>query len=210
MRPSNIGACHDAGRPTAARSSIDAHVGRFASRFHVASGTTMEEIRATEREHRFRQMTGLDVAVPDARFPLGDVDGYLDLEESVKAHAYDFSKDQGRLVPPPEAARHWYDHVYRAAVGIALNAGVARLLSSSTEAELFLMVRHGSHGQMEPGWRVNPAFAERTVDRLRAEAAPRGVPGVLSRVTRRRRSQPQILPQGDIGSPEKSPPSEAD
>ena len=42
------------------REAIDAEVGRFASRFHVASGTTMEDIRATERENRFRQVTGLD------------------------------------------------------------------------------------------------------------------------------------------------------
>lgn len=188
------------------RELIDAEVGRFSSRFHVSSGATMDEIRATEREHRFRQLTGLDLAVPDVRFPLSDVDGYLDLEESVKAHAYDFSKSEGRLVPPQEAARHWYDFVYRAAVKIALDSGVAGLLTSSTEPELFLMVRHGSHGQMEHGWRVSPAFAERTVDRLRA-SAPRGVPAVLSRVTQRNRARPRILPKGDIGSGAGEPPS---
>ena len=98
------------------REMIDADVGRFASRFHVAGGTTMQQIQATAREARFRQVTGLDVALPDVRFPLGDIDGYLDLEESLKAHAYDLSREQGRLVPPAEAARHWYEHIYRAAV----------------------------------------------------------------------------------------------
>lgn len=181
------------------RESIDAEVRRVSSRFHVTSGTTMEEIRFTQREHRFRQLTGLDVAAPDARFPLGEADGYLDLEESVKAHAYDLSKDQGRLVPPDEAARHWYDHVYRPAVRIALDSGVARLLSSSTEADLFLMIRSGSHGPMDPGWQIPPAFVDHTVGRLRA-AAPRGIPAVLSRVTGRARAQPNVLPKGDIGS----------
>lgn len=181
------------------RESIDAEVRRFASHFHVASGTTMEQIRATQREHRFRQLTGLDRAVPDARFPLGEADGYLDLEESVKAHAYDLSKHEARLVPPEEAARHWYDHVYRPAVGIALDSGVDRLLTSSTEADLFLMIRRGSHGPMDPGWQIPPAFVEQTVGRLRA-AAPRGVPAVLSRVTGRSRSRPEVLPKADIGS----------
>jgi hypothetical protein len=181
------------------RESIDAEVRRVASRFHISSGTTMEEIRFTQREHRFRQLTGLDVAVPDARFPLGEADGYLDLEESVKAHSYDLSKDEGRLVPPDEAARHWYDHVYRPAVGIALDSGVARLLSSSTEADLFLMIRSGSRGPMDPGWRIPPAFVDHTVGRLRA-AAPRGIPAALSRVTGRGRSRANILPKSDIGS----------
>jgi hypothetical protein len=138
------------------------------------------------------------VAVPDARFPLGDTDGYLDLEESLKAHAYDLSIEQGRVVPPAEAARHWYDHIYPAAVGIALNSGIGRLLSTSTEAELFLMVRSGSHGPLDPGWQVPPAFVEYSVGRLR-ESEPKGIASALSRVGRRRRPRPDVLPKGDIG-----------
>lgn len=179
------------------REQIDAEVGRFASRFHVAGGTTMQQVEVTAREDRFRQVTGLDLAVPDVRFPLGEVDGYLDLEESVKAHAYDLSRQEGRLVPPKEAARHWYDHVYRAAVGIALDSGIGRLLSTSTEPELFLMIRSGSHGPMDPGWQVPPSFVDYSVERLR-ESEPKGVASALSRVTRRRRPRPEILPQGDI------------
>ena len=179
------------------REIIDAEVGRFASRFHVAGGTTMDEIRTTAREDRFRKVTGLDLAAPDARFPLGDIDGYLDLEESVKAHAYDLSRQEGRLVPPKDAAQHWYDHVYRPAVGIALDSGLARLLDSSTEPELFLMIRSGSHGPMDPGWQIPPSFVDYSVDRLR-EAEPRGIASALSRVSRRRRPRPGILPEGDI------------
>jgi hypothetical protein len=180
------------------RESIDAEVGRFASRFHMSSDTTKEEIRATEREHRFRQTTGLDLAVPDERFPIGDIEGYLDLAESVKAHSYDLSKDQGRVVPPQEGARHWYDFVYRPVVKIALDSGTGRLLSSSTEAELFLLLRSGSRGPMNPGWQIPPAFVEKSVERLRANA-PGRVPAALARVTRRARSRPQVLPKGDIG-----------
>ena len=179
------------------REQIDADVGRFASRFHLAGGTTMQEIQNTAREDRFRRVTGLDVAVPDARFPLGDVDGYIDLEESMKAHAYDLSRQEGRLVPPPEAARHWYDHIYRAAVGIAQSSGIARLLDSSTEPELFLMVRSGIDRPLDPGWQVPPGFVDYSVDRLRA-SEPRGVASALSRVTRRRRRPPDILPKGDV------------
>lgn len=179
------------------RETIDAEVSRFASRFHVAGDTTMEDIRATEREARFRQATGLAAAAPDARFPLSDPDGYLDLEESIKAHSYDFSKDQRRLVEPAEGAKHWYDFVFGPAVKIALDSGVARLLSSSTEADLFLMVRRGSHDPMDHDWQIAPAFVERTHDRLRA-AAPGRLPATIQRVTRRSRPKPRVLPKGDV------------
>ena len=182
------------------REQIDAEVGRFASRFHVASGTTMQEIRNTECEDRYRRVTGLDLAVPDARFPLSDAGGYLDLEESVKAHAYDLSKSEGRLVAPKEAARHWFDRVYRPVVGIALDSGLARLLDSSTEPELFLMIRSGSRGPMDPGWQIPARFVDYSVDRLR-ESEPSGIGAALSRVTRPRRRRPEVLPQGDIAHP---------
>jgi hypothetical protein len=187
------------------REQIDAEVGRFPSRFHVAGGTTMQEIRTTAREDRFRKVTGLDLAAPEARFPLGDVDGYLDLEESVKAHSYDLSMQEGSLVPPKEAARHWFDHVYRPAVGIALDSGLARLLDSSTEPELFLMIRSGSHGPMDPGWQIPSSFVDYSVDRLR-ESEPRGITSALSRVTRRRRQRPEILPHGDVGHGDETDP----
>jgi hypothetical protein len=107
-------------------------------------------------------------------------------------------RQEARLVPPQEAARHWYDTVYRAAVGIALDSGISRLLSTSTEPELFLMIRSGSHGPMDPGWQVPPDFIDYSVDRLR-ESEPRGIASALSRVTRRSRPRTEILPEGDIG-----------
>jgi hypothetical protein len=179
------------------RESIDAEVSRFSSRFHLARDTTMEDIRATEREQRFRQKSGLAAAVPDARFPLSDPDGYLDVEESVKSHSYDLSRDQGRLVEPAEGAKHWHDFVYRPVVTIALESGVGRLLSSSTEADLFLLIRSGSHGPMDHGWQIPAAFVEESRDRLRA-ADPGRLPGTIARVTRRGRTKPRVLPKGDV------------
>ena len=120
------------------RKFIDAEVGWFQSRFHLTRGTTIDEIRATELERRFRETTGLDVAAPEARFPVSDPDAYRELAESVKAHAYDLSRDLGRVVQRAEAARHWYDLVFRPAVDIARAAGLGRVLSSCSEPELFL------------------------------------------------------------------------
>ena len=83
---------------------IDAEVTQYLTRFQVDRDTTLESVRATDEELRFREGTGMATAVPAARFPLSDPDGYLDLEESVKSHAYDLSLQQGHIVPPIEAA----------------------------------------------------------------------------------------------------------
>ena len=79
----------------------------------------MDSIRATHPERRFRETTGLDLAVPDHRFALSDPAGYLELEESVKAHTFDLSQSERRLLSLEEGARHWYDTVFKPVVEIA-------------------------------------------------------------------------------------------
>jgi hypothetical protein len=181
------------------RTDIDAEVGLFPSRFHVARGTTMDEIRVTELERRFRETTGLDVAAPEARFPVSDPDAYLELAESVKAHAYDLSRDLGVVVEPSEAARHWLEVVFRPVLEVGRAAGLGRVLSSCTEPELFLVLRRGYTEPMDHGWKVPASFLERSGQNLRA-AEPSGVPAAVARMTRRNRSRsgPNVLELGDV------------
>ncbi len=172
------------------RRYIDAEVRRYGTRFHLARGTTIDEVRATHDELVFRQVTALDTAVPDARFPLSDPDAYLELAESVKAHAFDLSRERAEVVAPADAARHWYDLVYRPVVQIARGAGVARLLDSCSDAELFLLTRRGITEPMEPGWKVPATAIERGTRNVRA-ADPGRVAGALRAV--RGRPRPSIL-----------------
>ena len=88
------------------RTFIDADVDRYETRFHVDSTTTRDELEATAAETRFREVTGIATAAPGERFPLSDRDCYLELAESVKAHSYDLSRDQDRVVSAEEAAAH--------------------------------------------------------------------------------------------------------
>ena len=180
------------------REYIDAAVERWPSRFHLDRGTTLDEVRATELERRFRQMTGLDVAAPEARFPLSDPGAYIDLLESIKAHAYDLSRESGVVLSPADAARHWYNTVYLPVLRVGHDSGVARVVSSCSDAEIFLLLRAGvGLGEMDPGWQVPSWFLEHVEGRRRA-SEPHGVPAVLQRVTRRAPRKPRVLNPGDV------------
>lgn len=176
------------------REYIDADVIRFSSRFQLDRNTTIDAVRSTHEELRFREETGLMEAVPEARFPLADPDGYLDLKESVKAHAYDLSVQLGYLVPAGEAARHWHDVVFQQAVAIAHDAGYDQMLSGCSDAELFLIVRHGNGDRFDADWELSPALAERSLKNLRA-AAPSRLARPLDRLRPGRRTRADVLPQ---------------
>jgi hypothetical protein len=144
------------GRPV-----VDADVDRFQTDLHLAAGATMESIRATQRERRFRDVTGLARAYPRKRFALSDPDGYLELEESVKSHTLDFSRSEGRLVPSDEGARHWYETVFKPVLDLIETTDAGRLLESMTDGDSFLLFRRGLVGPMEHGWRIPQRAAER-------------------------------------------------
>ena len=178
------------------RTFIDAEVGWFPSRFHLSRGTTMDEVRATELERRFRESTGLARAVPDARFPLADAEAFLELAESVKSHAYDLSRQSGAVIDPVDAARHWHRHVFAPAVALAKESRLHWVLHSCTEAELFLVLRRGAQETMGGDWAMPDAFAERAQANLR-RSEPAAVPAALGRLSGRRRAPATVLPPAD-------------
>ena len=180
------------------RQFIDAEVGSFPSRFHVSRGTTIDEIRATELETRFREITGLATAVPEARFPLANFEGYLELAESVKSHSYDLSRQLGRVLDPAEGARHWFDYVFAPSVALAKETGLDWVLSSSTEPELYLLLRRGiNYTHLDWEWEIPEALTDRAVANLRA-AEPPALPAALARITGRRPRPATVLPPADV------------
>jgi hypothetical protein len=171
---------------------IDADVTRYHSRFHVDRATTMDVVRSTQEELHFREITGLAEGVPEARFPLTDPDDYLDLEESVKSHAYDLSVHRGEFVPPGVAARHWYDKVYQPSLVAVRDAGYDRLLSTCSDAERFLIMRHGNRAEFGPNWELPQAGVDRSLRNLRA-AAPSRIASAAARLVGRRGREPRLL-----------------
>jgi hypothetical protein len=180
----------------AGRKFVEADVDRFQTDLHLAPGATMASIRATAQERRFRRVTGLDVALPRRRFALSDPDGYLELQESVKAHTLDYSRSVGRLVSPEEGARHWYDTVFAPILEI-LEANVAlRLLGTMTDADRFLLFRRGLDGPMDRDWKI-PAWAvEGGLANFQGGTRRRaGVRGRLPSLSRGANRPAELLPQ---------------
>jgi len=181
------------------RHEVDADVDRYETPYHLAPGATMDSIRVTARERRFRDTTGLALAVPDERFPLSDPDGYLELEESVKAHTLDLSYAAGRLIPAEEGARHWFEAVYLQVLAVADASSASRLLESTTGADRFLLFRKGFDASMDVDWRIPEAFIKRGRANL-AEGTPPAWKGVVPRRGARR---PQLLPsEADVRADE--------
>lgn len=179
----------------AGRRFIEADVDRFQTDLHLAPGTTMASVRATAQERRFRRVTGLDAAVPRCRFALSDADGYLELQESVKAHTLDYSRSIGRLVSPEEGARHWYDTVFRPILDILEANDALRLLETMTDADRFLLFRRGLDGPMDQDWRI-PAWAvEGGLANVRGRDLRRGVRSRLPSLPKRAVDRPaELLP----------------
>jgi hypothetical protein len=174
----------------AGRRVVDADVDRFETDLHLAPGATMASIRATSRERRFREVTGLAAAYPRKRFALSDLDGYLELEESVKAHTLDMSHAGGRLLSPEEGARHWYETVFKPVLDIIETSIACRLLGPMTDGDRFLLFRRGLVGPMEHGWRISP----RAVERGLANVGGQDRRGLASLLPRRAARAPALLP----------------
>jgi hypothetical protein len=172
------------------RQEVDADVDRFETPYHLAPGATMDSIRVTAQERRFRETTGLALAVPDERFLLSDPDGYLELEESVKAHTLDLSYAAGRLLPAEEGARHWFDAVFVPVLALADASSASRLLESTTGADRFLLFRKGFDAAMDLDWQIPESFIPRGRANL-AEGTPAPWKSVIPR--RGRRSRPELL-----------------
>jgi hypothetical protein len=177
----------------AGRREVDADVARFETDLHVGPGVTIESIRVTSRERRFRATTGLDKAVPRTRFALTDPDGYLELEESVKAHTLDLSHMAGRLYSKEEGARHWYDMVYRPVVELVRQSEACRLLGTMTDPDRFLLFRKGIEMPMDFDWRIPEAAIRHGRANLDREAG--GVSRRIRGLAHRPAPAPELLPQ---------------
>jgi hypothetical protein len=178
---------------------IDAQVSHLASAYELGPGVDEEAIDRTAREAQFREESGLLEAVPRARFAVGDLNGYAELLEAVRAYGYQTSRELGRLMAPPEAAGCWYECVYLPTVRAAHQARISDLIDSCTDADMFLAL----HRQSRALFGRECAAAEKAAERLIEEERSRVAGGVsaverlLRRARRRRQPAPALLELAD-------------
>lgn len=129
------------------REFIDAKVSHMASPYALTPEVENAAIERTARESEFRRHSGLADGVPGARFALSDVTCYGELLIAVQSYSFDRVTALGRALPPPDAARLWYEDKYRPTVARGQQA-TGGLLESITDADLFLAV----HREERAAW----------------------------------------------------------
>jgi hypothetical protein len=119
---------------------IDAQVTRLRTNYEVGPEADVCQLVHTEQQRLLLEESGLTRARPDAAIAFTLLDGYTQLRDIIKAHAFDLARSLGRLPSAEEVGADWYDSVYRPGVEAAHRAGLPELYASwhSTDADLFL------------------------------------------------------------------------
>lgn len=175
------------------REFIDARVSEIQTSFELAPDVAHEAIDMTAKELVFREETALLEAVPAARFAVSNVEGYAELKEALESYGYDLMQRTGRFISREEAAAAWYECVYRPTVAAARAARFPRLLSSCTDADIFLTLHHQSRHLWGTECRLAQDEVDHLVSKMAAEVTPDS--SVLRRIVDRARNRrpPQLL-----------------
>jgi hypothetical protein len=134
---------------------IDAEITRLRTKAPLPPGADVGALILAERERLFLEETGLRDARPGVRIGFSRPDGYPELLDLLKVHAWHLSVDRGRVVSLPEAGTDWFDHVYLPTLDVIRAEGLLDLFPGASEADLFLWVyqRHRAFhvGEREGG-----------------------------------------------------------
>jgi ParB-like nuclease domain len=119
---------------------IDASVRRFETRHRVDAETTSADLVRLEAYERFLAESGLRLARPKAEVDTRSPESYHEMLEVVKAHGYDLTHEEGRLVSHQAVAAHWHDCDLVPTLAAAEAAGLSERLGSCPSGELYLAV----------------------------------------------------------------------
>lgn len=138
---------------------IDAEITRLRTKAPLPEDADVGAMILAEQERLFLEETGLAEMRPGARIAFSRPDGYPELLDLVKVHAYHLSSERGEAVPLRDAAEDWYRRVYAPTVEAIRAEGLQELFAGTTEADLFLWVqqRRRAFGVDEPGAALDDA-----------------------------------------------------
>lgn len=119
---------------------IDAEITRLRTRAPLPPGADVGELILAEQERLFLEETGLRETRPGARLGFSRPDGYPELLDLVKVHAFHLSVARGAVVLLPEAAVDWHDGVFVPTIEVIRRERLLELFPGASEADLFLWV----------------------------------------------------------------------
>lgn len=139
---------------------IQAYVTEVRTKVPLTPDTRPDDLIVKAEYAEFLERTHLDEIRPGADLSVTAPGQYAVLEEDIQIHYDLMSLRRRRSVSYPEAAGHWYDHVYLPVVQVIRERGILRDLPGRTETDLYLWIlEHRSALEQVLGWPVRPEAA---------------------------------------------------
>lgn len=160
---------------------IDAEVTELHPRRPLPEGLDIGRIIFAEQERCFMETSGLAEAVPHAHIEFSKPNGYPELLELIQMYAYRLVLERNEVVPPPQAAQHWYVNVYQRAVEAIRAEKLHEAFPHATEADLYLLVHERRLALFPDRGYVS---MEDMARELGEQKGRRGVRGAVRRITR--------------------------
>jgi hypothetical protein len=157
--------------------TIEARVKEFVTDVPLDPGASLEDVILKEGLARFLEATGLAPSSPD-EFRVTEPNGYERLLDHVSVHRYYRGIELARPVSWEEAARSWYETVYRPMIETIRRSQILQQFPGRTETDLYLFTMDHLHHLRQ---RYGPRFPlSRAVRHFELSLTPRG--GLLARL----------------------------
>lgn len=139
---------------------LEGYVTEIPTRVPLTPEDSPEDIILKSEYIDFLEETQFDKIIPDVSLELTFPGQYDTLREHIRVHRHFMGLEQYREIPPEEAVRHWYFHVYKPIVDIIREQNILQEFPNLTETDLYLWVLdHQSIMEEEFGWSIRPEKA---------------------------------------------------
>jgi nucleotide-binding universal stress UspA family protein len=140
--------------------TIQAYVAEVKTKVPLTPQDELEDIILKAEYTDFLERSEFGDLLPEEDFMLTVPRRYGELEEQVRSHRRNLSREQGRDVPYPEAVLDWFARVYRPVVDAIRERGVMRDFPDRTETDLYLWIfEHRGELEREVEREVSPGAA---------------------------------------------------
>jgi hypothetical protein len=119
---------------------VDAEVTDLRARFEIPPGADIGAMILNEQKALFLEETGLQRYEREGSLEFTHAQGYAELLEVIKVHAYELSVREQRFVAFKEAARDFYENVFRPTIDAIESADLGNAFPECSKADLFLWV----------------------------------------------------------------------